>query len=139
VEGYRRPLGSVHQGGGRADWTLEAGLGWIVKLDKGAPFIGLPALKAQKERGVTRKTVGFKLLGRGIARHEYPVWLGGKQVDIVRSGGQSPSLGYPIGTTMLPTAAARIGTQFEVECRGERIPAEVVKKPFYTKGSVKKA
>jgi aminomethyltransferase len=118
---------------------LEAGLGWIVKLDKGAPFIGLPALKAQKERGVTRKTVGFKLLGRGIARHEYPVWLGGKQVDIVRSGGQSPSLGYPIGTTMLPTAAARIGTQFEVECRGARIPAEVVKKPFYTKGSVKKA
>jgi glycine cleavage system T protein (aminomethyltransferase) len=117
---------------------LEAGLGWIVKLDKGAPFLGLPALKAQKERGVTRKTVGFKLLGRGIARHEYPVWLDGKQVDIVRSGGQSPSLGYAIGTTMLPAAAAKIGTQFEVECRGEKIPAEVVKKPFYTKGSVKK-
>jgi aminomethyltransferase len=117
---------------------LEAGLGWIVKLDKGAPFIGLPALRAQKERGVTRKTVGFKLLGRGIARHGYPVWLDGKQVDIVRSGGQSPSLGYSIGTTMLPAAAAKIGTAFEVECRGERIPAEVVKKPFYTKGSVKK-
>ena len=118
---------------------LEAGLGWIVKLDKGAPFIGLPALRAQKERGVTRKTVGFRLLGRGIARHGYPVWLDGKQVDIVRSGGQSPSLGYSIGTTMLPAAAAKIGTQFEVECRGERIPAEDVKKPFYTKGSVKKA
>ncbi len=117
---------------------LEAGLGWIVKLDKGAPFMGLPALKAQKERGVTRKTVGFKLMGRGIARHGYPVWHDGKQVDIVRSGGQSPSLGYAIGTTMLPAAAAKIGTQFEVECRGERIPAEVVKKPFYTKGSVKK-
>jgi len=118
---------------------LEAGLGWIVKLDKGAPFIGLPALKAQKERGVTRKTVGFRLLGRGIARHGYPVWLGGKPVDIVRSGGQSPSLGIPIGTTMLPAAAAKLGTRFEVECRGERIPAEVVKRPFYTKGSVKKA
>ena len=117
---------------------LEAGLGWIVKLDKGAPFIGLPALRAQKERGVTRKTIGFKLLGRGIARHGYPVWLNGKQVDIVRSGGQSPSLGYSIGTTMLPAASAKIGTQFEVECRGDRIPAEVVKKPFYTKGSVKK-
>ncbi|HZN97717.1 MAG TPA: glycine cleavage system aminomethyltransferase GcvT, partial [Gemmatimonadales bacterium] len=103
---------------------LEAGLGWIVKLDKGAPFIGLPALRAQKERGVTRKTVGFRLLGRGIARHGYPVWLDGKQVDIVRSGGQSPSLGYSIGTTMLPAAAAKIGTQFEVECRGESIPAE---------------
>ena len=53
---------------------LEAGLGWIVKLDKGAPFTGKDALGAQKARGVTRKLVGFKLLGRGIARQGYPVW-----------------------------------------------------------------
>lgn len=117
---------------------LEAGLAWIVKLDKGAPFIGAPALRAQKERGVTRKTVGFRLRGRGIARHRYPVWHDGRQVDVVRSGGQSPSLGYSIGTTMLPAAAARPGTTFEVECRGERIPAEVVRRPFWEKGSVKK-
>ncbi len=117
---------------------LEAGLSWIVKLDKGSPFTGRDALRAQKERGVTRKTVGFRLQGRGIARHEYPVWHDGKLVDIVRSGGQSPSLGYAIGTTMLPVAAATIGTKFEVECRGEKIPAEVVKRPFYEKGSVKK-
>ena len=117
---------------------LEAGLGWIVKLDKGSRFTGAQALKAQKERGVTRKTVGFRLNGRGIARHGYPVWLDGNQVDIVRSGGQSPSLGYPIGTTMLPAESSKIGTKFEVECRGEKIEAEVVKRPFYTKGSVKK-
>ena len=118
---------------------LEAGLGWIVKLDKGAPFVGLPALRAQRERGLTRKLVAFKLLGRGIARHGYPVWLGSNQVDQVRSGGQSPSLGISIGTTFLPAAEAKIGTRFEVECRGERIPAEVVKRPFWEKGSVKKA
>ncbi len=117
---------------------LEAGLGWIVKLDKGAPFMGLKALREQKERGVTRKTVGFRLLGRGIPRHEYPVWYEGRKVDIVRSGGQSPSLGYPIGTTMLPAAAAKIGTKFEVECRGEKIPAEVVRRPFWEKGSVRR-
>jgi aminomethyltransferase len=117
---------------------LEAGLGWIVKLDKGAPFTGAAALRAQKERGVARKTVGFRLHGRGIARHGYPVWLDGKQVDIVRSGGQSPSLGYAIGTTMLPADRSKVGTKFEVECRGEKIEAEVVKRPFYTKGSVKK-
>ncbi len=117
---------------------LEAGLGWIVKLDKGSPFLGLQALKAQKARGVTRKTVGFRLHGRGIARHGYPVWHEGKQVDLVRSGGQSPSLGYAIGTTMLPAAAARLGTRFEVECRGEKIPAEVVRRPFWTQGSVRK-
>jgi aminomethyltransferase len=117
---------------------LEAGLGWIVKLDKGAPFMGREALKAQKERGVTRKTVGFRLQGRAIARHGYPVWLGDKPVDVVRSGGQSPSLGYAIGTTMLPAASAKIGSEFEVECRGERLRADVVKRPFYEKGTVRK-
>ena len=46
----------------------------------------------------TREGDGFRLNGRGIARHGYPVWQDGNQVDIVRSGGQSPSLGYAIGT-----------------------------------------
>ena len=103
------------------------------------PFTGDKALREQKERGVVRRSVGFKLLGRGIARPGYPVWIGGKQVDVVRSGGQSPSLGIPIGTTMLPAGSTAPGTLFEVECRGERIPAEVVRKPFWTQGSVKKA
>ena len=117
---------------------LEAGLGWIVKLDKGAPFMGDTALRAQKKRGVTRKLVGFRLEGRGIPRHGYPVYVGEREVDVVRSGTMSPSLGQPIGTTYLPADAAKVGTRFEVEIRGERIPAEVVKRPFYTKGSVRK-
>lgn len=116
----------------------EAGLGWIVKLDKGCPFTGDRALRLQKDTGVTRKMVGFELKGRGIARPGYPVWFEGRQVDIVRSGGQSPSLGVAIGTTMLPAAHAKAGVEFEVECRGTRIPAVAVKRPFWTKGSVKK-
>ena len=56
---------------------LEAGLGWIVKLDKGAPFTGDTALRAQKPRGVTRKLVGFQLEGRGFPRHGYPVHYAG--------------------------------------------------------------
>ena len=117
---------------------LEAGLGWIVKLDKGSPFTGDRALREQKLRGVTRKLVGFRLDGRGFPRHGYPVYLNGRDVDVVRSGTMSPSLGQAIGTTYLPADAAKVGTRFEVECRGERIPAEVVKRPFYTKGSVRK-
>jgi len=117
---------------------LEAGLAWIVKLDKGAPFEGAEALRAQKARGVTRKMVGFRLTERGFPRHGYPVHLDGRQVDIVRSGTVSPSLGYAIGTTYLPAEAAKKGTKFEVEIRGERIPAEVVSRPFYTGGSVRK-
>ena len=117
---------------------LEAGLGWIVKLDKGASFTGDGALRAQKQRGVTRRLVGFQLQGRGFPRHGYPVFHDGREADIVRSGTMSPSLGVAIGTTYLPPAAAKPGTKFEVDCRGERIPAEVVKLPFYTKGTARK-
>jgi aminomethyltransferase len=62
----------------------------------------------------------------------------GREVDVARSGTLSPSLGYGIGTTYLPAAVAKPGTRFEIECRGERLPAEAVKLPFWTKGSVKK-
>ena len=117
---------------------LEAGLGWIVKLDKGSPFTGDAALNAQKLRGVTRKLVGFQLQGRGFPRHGYPVYHEGREVDIVRSGTMSPSLGVAIGTTYLPAAAAKVGTKFEVECRGERLQAEVVSRPFWKKGSARK-
>jgi aminomethyltransferase len=117
---------------------LEAGLGWIVKLDKGARFTGDTALQSQKRRGVTRKLVGFELQGRGFPRHGYPVWCEGRDVDVVRSGTMSPSLGKAIGTTYLPAGVAKTGTTFEVECRGERVPAVVVGRPFWKKGTVKK-
>ena len=117
---------------------LEAGLGWIVKLDKGARFTGDEALRAQKQHGITRRLVGFRLEGRGFPRHGFPTHHGGREVDIVRSGTMSPSLGVGIGTTYLPAAVAKAGTKLEVECRGEKLPAEVVKMPFWSKGSVKK-
>jgi aminomethyltransferase len=117
---------------------LEAGLGWIVKLDKGSPFVGDAALRAQKHRGVTRKLVGFRLEGRGIPRQGATVWHAGRQADVVRSGGMSPSLGVPIGTTFLPAAAAVPGAECEVEIRGERVPAVAGKRPFWTGGTAGK-
>ena len=117
---------------------LEAGLGWIVKLDKGSPFVGADALRRQKEHGVTRRLVGFRLLEKAFPRHGYPVWYEDRQVDVVRSGTVSPSLGEPIGTTYLPVGATKPGTAFEVEVRGRRIPAEVVSRPFWKQGSVRK-
>ena len=117
---------------------LEAGLAWIVKLDKGAPFTGDDALRRQKEHGVTRRMVGFRLLEKGFPRHGYPVWYDGRRVDIVRSGTVSPSTGEAIGTTYLPVAGAKTGTRFEVEIRGQRVPAEVVARPFWKQGSAKK-
>ena len=56
----------------------EAGLGWIVKLEKGAAFTGLAALKRQRLEGVPRRLVGFRVSeSKTVARHGYPVFLDG--------------------------------------------------------------
>src|SRR5690606_9167513 len=112
----------------------EANLGWIVKLQKG-DFVGREALARQKEQGVQRKLVGFTFDERAIPRHGYPVFHQGEPSGVVRSGTMSPTLGIPIGTCYLPTAAAAEGTTFEVEIRGKRVPARVVKPPFYKDAS----
>jgi aminomethyltransferase len=110
---------------------LEAGLNFIVKLEKGSPFTGLEALKRQKLEGVPRKLVGFKVLeAKTVARHGFPVFLNGEQVDIVRSGTITPTVGAAIGTTYLPKAQATPGTKIEIDVRGKRVEAEVVKLPF---------
>lgn len=116
---------------------FEAGLGWIVKLDKGE-FVGRAALAAIRERGPARKLVGFRLLERGFPRPGYPVRLDGATVDEVRSGTLSPTLGYGIGTVYLPADRAAPGTRIEVDLRGRAAPAEVVKTPFYTDGSLRR-
>jgi aminomethyltransferase len=115
----------------------EAGLGWIVKLNKGAPFTGRGALEQVRAKGVTRKLVGFRTVEKGvIPRHGYEVLLNGRKVDVVRSGGFSPTLKQAIGTTYLPTHSVEPGTRFLIDCRGKKVEAEVVKLPFY-RGSVR--
>lgn len=118
----------------------EARLGWIVKLDKGAPFVGKRALEAVKAKGgPLRKLTGFIVEGKGaIPRHGYDVLLKERKVDVVRSGGFSPSLNVGIGTTFLPTHSVNPGTTIEIDMRGKRVEAVVTKMPFYTKGSVKR-
>jgi aminomethyltransferase len=111
---------------------LEAGLAWVVKLDKGE-FSGREALRRQKEAGLSRKLVGFTLTEPGIARHGYPVLQDGKAVGTVTSGTKSPSLGIPIGLAYVPTALAAEGSAFHVEIRGRPAAARVVKTPFHSK------
>ena len=113
---------------------LEANLGWLVKMKKGE-FVGRDALARQKEEGLRRKLVGFTTTERAFPRHGYPVWFDGAQSGSVRSGTMSPSLEIPIGTCYLPPSGAAEGTAFEIEIRGKRVPATVVKMPFYKDGS----
>jgi aminomethyltransferase len=111
---------------------VEAGLGWIVALDEGkGDFIGRGVLEAQKRGGAPRKLVGFEMVGRGIARHGYPVFLDHEEVGRVTSGSYAPFLQKNIGLCYLPTARAGVGTQFEIEIRGRRVEARVVPTPFY--------
>lgn len=112
---------------------LEAGLGWIVKLDKQGGFIGAEALRRQKHEGLRRKLAGFKVTGKGIARHGYPALEGGQRVGEVTSGTMSPILKEPIGLAYLPAALAKEGAAFEVEIRGKPVSAVVAKTPFVEK------
>jgi aminomethyltransferase len=113
---------------------LEGNLAWLVKLKKG-DFVGKTALEKQKAAGIPKKLIGFTLPEKNYPRHGYPVFYDGAPSGEVMSGTVSPTLGTPIGTAYLPAAAAKEGTQFEVEIRGKRVPATVVKIPFYKEAS----
>ena len=108
---------------------LEAGLGWITKLDKG-DFVGKTAILAEKEKGIKRKLVGFIVNDRVIARHNYPVYIGESLIGKVTSGAPSPVLGKNIGLALLNTEFAKIGNEIDIDVRGKRVKATIVKTPF---------
>jgi aminomethyltransferase len=108
---------------------LDAGLGWVVDLAKPS-FIGRDALLAQRAAGLTRKLVGFRAAERAIPRQHYPILIGDTQVSHVLSGAASPTLGVPIGTCYLPIPLATPGSALELEIRGKRVAASVVRPPF---------
>ncbi len=110
---------------------VEAGLNWLVKLGKAEPFLGRDVLARQQSEGTDRKLVGFTLDERAIPRHGHGVSYGGVAFGEVRSGTMSPTLGIPIGTCYLPTAAAVPGTEFDLDIRGRTVRARVVTLPFY--------
>ncbi|UWE04744.1 glycine cleavage system aminomethyltransferase GcvT [Laceyella sacchari] len=109
---------------------LEAGLGFAVKLDKG-DFIGRDALAKQKESGLARKLVGIEMIDRGIPRSHYPVYAGDERIGEVTTGTQSPTLKKNVGLALLKTEFTDLDQVVEVEIRGKRLKARVVKVPFY--------
>lgn len=109
---------------------FEAGLNWIVKLDKGE-FIGRAALAQQKRTGITRKLIGFEMTGRGIGRDDYEVFADGAPAGWVTSGGPSPTLNKNIGLCYLPIAQAQAGRPIQIIIRGQPVDAVTVRMPFY--------
>lgn len=112
--------------------SLEAGLGWVVKLDKG-DFIGRDALMKQKSAGIPTKLIGFKIESGGVARPGGQIFHKGKEVGTVASGTFSPTLNYAIGMAFLPTAIANEGESLTIRQGTREAQAVVVKLPFYKK------
>jgi aminomethyltransferase len=117
---------------------LEAGLARFVAFDKG-DFLGRAVLFQQNTVGVQRKCVAFRMTGKGPPpRSHYPIWSTGPEaaaIGHVTSGTQSPSLDVGIGLGYVPPASAKPGTAIEIEIRGRRFPAEIVRKPIYRPAS----
>lgn len=109
---------------------LEAGLGWIAKLDKGE-FIGRAALAEQKQHGVRKKLIGFEMADRSIARDGYPVWIDGQIAGRVTSGSYAPFVRKNIGLAYVPPEQAQAGREIEVEIRSRKLLARIVPLPFY--------
>lgn len=109
---------------------LEAGLAWMVKMDK-PHFIGKTALADQQSAGLSRSLAGFEMRGRGIGRDGYEVRVNGEAAGWVTSGGPAPTLNKNIGLCYLPTAHAVLGQKIEIVIRGAGVEAEVVPTPFY--------
>ncbi len=119
---------------------LEAGLGWITKLNKAQPCIAIDALRAQKEAGLKRKLIGFVIDEKGaIARHGHPIVnASGEQIGVVTSGNISPMTAKAIGLGYVPTELSKEGTALLIEIRkGKQATAIATKPPFvapHTKG-----
>jgi aminomethyltransferase len=110
--------------------VLEADLGWILKLEKGE-FIGRDALARQKAEGITRKLIGFEMVGRGIARSHYRIVKDGRPIGEVTSGGPAPWMDKNVGLGYVAVEHAAIGTEFDILIRDNPVRARVVQTPFY--------
>jgi aminomethyltransferase len=112
---------------------IEAGLGWITKVDKGE-FNGRDAIVAVKEAKPKRKLVGFEMNERAIPRQHYEIAVDGEIVGEVTSGTSSPTLGRGVGMGYVQSAYSKPGTTIAVVVRDKHIPATVVRPPFVKKG-----
>ena len=110
---------------------LEAGLGMFAKVKTKSEFIGRDALVAQKEAGLTRKSVGIELQDKAIPRAGYPVEVNGVQVGVVTTGYRSISTDRSVCVALVDTAYTELGTQVEIRIRKKVFPGIVTKRRFY--------
>ena len=113
---------------------LEAGLGWITKLNKDN-FIGKSTI-CNSQNKITKHLICIEMKEKSIPRKGYKIYSGKDLIGEITSGTMSPSLGKGIGLGYVSTLFKNIGTELNIEIRGRKKKATVVKAPFYTKGSL---
>ncbi|MBN2190404.1 MAG: glycine cleavage system aminomethyltransferase GcvT [Candidatus Aureabacteria bacterium] len=115
---------------------VEAGLSWVVDMEK--DFIGKESLKQYAGGKTARRLIGFRTIERAVPRAHYDIFSGGNKVGYVTSGTLSPSLDRGIGMGYVPAEMSEAGSHIDISIRGKMVKAEIVKKPFYTGGSIKR-
>jgi aminomethyltransferase len=134
----------------RQTTPFQAGLGWLVKLDKTSDFVGKKALAARANQAPARLLAGLVGQTRRVPRHGYTVLWEGKPSGTVTSGAHSPTLGRPIAMAYLDAEAAAsaakeaqqaaeaglspgdvAGGRLAIDIRGSAEPAALIKLPFY--------
>jgi aminomethyltransferase len=106
----------------------EAGLGWVTKPQ--SKFVNYENIVSYKERGLKQKLVAFKLIDRGIPRHDYRILKNNQAIGLVTSGSQSPILKTGIGLGYVNFGFHNIGDIVDIEIRNKMLKAEIVKLPF---------
>ena len=119
----------------RGTTPIEAGLRWITKFDKGA-FIGRESLMDENIE-YKKRLVCFEMMERAVPRHNYDIFVNEKQIGMVTSGTQSPSLNKGIGLGYVEMEYANPGTKIDIDIRGRKKSATIMKPPLYKHGTVK--
>ncbi|HIB72666.1 MAG TPA: glycine cleavage system aminomethyltransferase GcvT [Candidatus Marinimicrobia bacterium] len=118
----------------RGTTPIEAGLRWITKFDKGA-FIGRESLMDENIE-YKKRLVCFEMMERAVPRHNYDIFVNEKQIGMVTSGTQSPSLNKGIGLGYVEIEYANPGTKIDIDIRGRKKSAIIMKPPLYKQGTV---
>jgi aminomethyltransferase len=109
---------------------VEAGIEWVVH-DKKEDFIGKKVLLAQKEQGTKKHLHAFIMEDRAVPRSDYEIIVGGEKSGYVSSGTYSPTLGKSIGMGFIENRKVKSGDTIEIDIRGKKYKAGIVKRPFY--------
>jgi len=113
---------------------IEAGLRWSIPKDKATNYNGKEVIDKHLADGISRKLIGFKMIDKGIARHEYDVYFNNEKVGVVTSGGVSPTRGDNIGLAYIKNLDnLTVGSTIQIMIRDKFYNAEIIKKPFIEK------